>query len=349
LAELRAQGAEIVAITYGDVHSADMRIARWCAARARIPHRALSLDVNTWWHGREEAIWQTDGLVNGLHLHAAIAAREMHTGNLYSLKHSAGDTLYGGSKLMHRGGDDWTRSPRPLLERMYVRNPLFALEDVIEVSLPDCERYLEGPSPDCFTIAQRQRRMILTGGTAISSYCEVINPGVGIEMLRLLLGSLTDEQRRDGKFYARFLIARHPEYFAAIPWQKTGRGLSEPWPVRLARAPWRLARGLWRRASRLAGRPLQPGQYADYGEFVERARVRERLLRNPLLLDDLLHGAARKALQESSTVRLHFEPLLAIATAEVYLRQAADLPRIDCTSGLEHLRTALPCGTQIQT
>lgn len=329
LAEMRAHGAEIVAITYGDLGSADMRIARRCAERARVPHRAVSLDVDTWWHGREEAIWQTDGLVNGLHLHAAIAAREMHVGARYSLQHSTGDTLYGGSWLGRGNDGDWARSPRRLLERMYLRNPFFSLDDVVEASLPDCEPYLEGPSLDCFTISQRQRRMILTGPIALSSHCEVINPGVGMGMLRLLLGCLTDDQRRGSRFYARFLAQRHPEYFRTIPWQKTGRALGEPWPVRLAL-------GLRERAARRLGRPIRARYYADYGEFVEHSRVRDVLRQDHLLLDEVLDGAGRRALQRSTPSELHFEPLLAILTAEVYLRQVAGVPLTGWVTPSEH-------------
>ncbi|HET7563612.1 MAG TPA: asparagine synthase-related protein [Gemmatimonadaceae bacterium] len=316
LAEMRAQGSDLATITFGSEECSDMRIARQCAQIAGVPHRALALSAENWWHRREEAIWQTDGLVNAMHLHVAIAMDEMHTGNQHTLKNSTGDTLFGGSKLREPVAD-WTRAPGDLLDRMYLGNPFFTRGDVTEASLGDCARYLCGPSSDCFAISQRQRRMILTGPLALSAHCEVVNPGVGLAMLHLMLGALPDAERRGSRFYNRVLAERYPAYFANVPWQLTGRGLAESFPVRARRGVRaRLARRL-----RLRENPYG-GRFADYPAFVRASDVRERLLQSDLLLDQTLGGAVRRALASADGAPVDARTELAILTAEVYLRQA---------------------------
>lgn len=316
LAEMRAQGTELMAITFGSGDCSDMRIARQCAHIAGVPHRPLVLSAENWWHRREEAIWQTDGLVNAIHLHVAIAMDELHTGNQHTLKNSTGDTLFGGSKLRDPV-PDWTRVPHDLIARMYLANPFFTRREMVDASLDDSARYLCGPSSDCFAISQRQRRMILTGPLALSAHCEVVNPGVGLAMLHLMLGALPDAERRGSRFYNRVLAERYPAYFANVPWQQTGRGLAESLPVRARRGVHaRLARRLRWRENPYGGR------FADYTAFVRASGVRERLLQNHLVLDEYLGGAVRRALQGADPAAPDTRTVLAILTAEVYLRQA---------------------------
>ncbi len=333
LAELRAQGADLVTITFGSKDCPDMKIAQQCAKIAGVPHRPLYLNAANWWHGREEAIWQTDGVVNGLHLHVAIALDELHIGTCYTLKNSTGDTLFGGSKLGMKASPDWSRSPRYLLEGMYIANPFFRCKEVVDVSIGDCDRYMYGPSTDCFVISQRQRRMILTGPGAMAAYCEVVNPGISLPLLRLVLGSLSDEQRRESKFYNRFLASRYPAYFCDIPWQKTGRGLAESLPIWISRGVrGRVAKltrrvpGAWRIGERV--QPVNKG-FANYAHFLHASKTREKLLGEELLLDEFLRGAVRRVLENPAQAPLlKAQVITAILTFETYLRQVVGIPSL---------------------
>src|SRR5205823_610568 len=116
LAELTRQGSDLISITFGDPECADMKIAQQCAKTAGIRHRPLPLTAENWWQGREEAIWQTDGLINCLDLHAIIARDEMHTGKCLSHLNLAGDTLFGGSKLGGVASEDWHHHPENLVD-----------------------------------------------------------------------------------------------------------------------------------------------------------------------------------------------------------------------------------------
>jgi len=325
LAELRAQGADLIAMTHGGEEGPDVGIARRVAVISGIRHTVRNLTVENWWHHRDEAIWQTDGLVNGFNFQAAIHMDDIRTGNLYSPMNIAGDLLFGGSHLDENLLSDWKFSPTKLLAPRYVENPFFSLEDVLSVSMMDTQRYLHGPSSDCFHLGQRMRRFTLYGAGCFASHCEMVFPGVNRALLQLLLGSLPDEARIGYKFYNRWLATRYAKYFGDIPWQGTGRGLAESFPTRLSRGMrWRLGRLLGKRAERRA----DDQWFVDYSACIRESKIRERLLREDLIVDTFLGGAAKRALAVNNGRLLSTRGLIAILSVETYLRQVAGMPSV---------------------
>lgn len=320
LAELRDQGRDVVAITFGQPECADIRIARRCTSIAAVPHRVIEMTPENWWHGREEAIWQTDGMFNALHLHAATSRHEMRIGARYSPQNMAIDSLFGGSGLRPELMElsDWQRSPGELLRQKYKKaNPFYDVEEVVAASIADTERYMDGPSRNCYSLLNLTRRSSIGGPLSYSAYCETVFPGMGIQLLQLVLGSLRDEQRVDGKFYRQFLATRYPTYYRDIPWQRTGRGLAESTPIKLAR-------DLKQAAYRIRKRRIRLKTYYDYGHFLRLSKVKDDLSSGDLLSDDFLGGAARKALTSRPTRSFReAEALIAIITFETYLRQVA--------------------------
>jgi len=325
LAELRAQGADLIAMTHGAEEGPDVGIARRVAAISGIRHYVYNLTVENWWHHRDEAIWQTDGLINGLNFQAAIHMDDMHIGNLYSPMNISGDLLFGGSHLDGNLLFDWKFSPTKLLAPRYVENPFFSLEEVLSVSVADTQRYLYGPSSDCFHLGQRMRRFTLHGPGCLASHCEMVFPGVNLALLKLALGSLPDEARVRHKFYNGWLVTRYPKYFADIPWQATGRGLAESFPTRLSR-------GIRGQLHSLLGkgtdRSADDQWFVDYPACIRENKIRERLLREDLITDTYLGGAAKRALANDENRPLSAQAVIAILTLETYLRQVAGMPRV---------------------
>lgn len=323
LAELRDQGADIAAITFGQRHSTDMRLGRRVAKIAGATHKSLELTMENWWLNREDAIWQIDGMVSGMHLHVAMAVDELRTGNCYSPQSIAGDLLFGGSYLVKNASPNWQEHPSELLSSKYLENPLYDLEEVVSVSIEDAEPYMVGPSSDCFHLHQRIRRFTTNGPGACSPYCETIFPSVSEPLLRLMLAALSDEQRVGSKFYNRFLANRYPEYFGNVPWQKNGRGLAESFPTRASRD---IRRGVNRRIARVMGKKMKRYNtgFADYSNFLSASPVIKNLLSEDLLSDEILDGRARQALENPSVFR-NAEFVLGLITFEIYLRKAVGI------------------------
>jgi asparagine synthase (glutamine-hydrolysing) len=332
IAELLAQDADIVAVTYGSRHSPEVGPARAVARVGGFDHRVCEWTTRNWWQGRERAIWQTDGLVNANHLHPAIAMEEMRVGTCYSPMNMLGDLLFGGSHLERTPWSELQMHPERLMERRFVANPFVQLEEALEVAKPDIQRDPAGPSSDCVHLRQRVRRYVLHSPGCFGPYCETVFPGSGLDFLQLFLGSLSDDDRRGHKFYNAFLASRHPKFFANLPWQPTGRGLRESTHVRITRD---LRRRL-QRALRQSRRKTPANQwFVDYPAAVREHRVRERLLAQQLLVDDVLRGAARRALQNDHERPVPAESVIAILTLETYLRQVAAMPRLTMDSGAQ--------------
>lgn len=323
LAELRSQGAEVVAITFGSPDCTDMNIARQVAQIASVPHRPLEMSSENWWEGREEAIWQIDGSINCMDLHVAIAREEMHTGNCLSLHNLAGDVIFGGSKLKENDAGDWRADPNKVLGRMYLPNPFFSREEVVAVSLPDAKHYMEGPSPDCFQFRQRQRRCTLNGPLATSAYCEATYPSLSFPLFRLIYGSLRDKQRINSRFYNKFLVYRYPAYYTEVPWQRNGYGLGKPFLREMQRVTGWFIKGCLRRVLGIDFKPYDSG-YADYLQFLGASQIREKLLGKDLRVDQFLDGAAKKALGNYGVnSELGAYALTAILTTETYFHEVA--------------------------
>lgn len=325
VAELVAQNADIVAVTYGSKDSPEVGPARAVAAIAGIEHRVCEWTTKNWWQGREEAIWQTDGLVNANHLHPAIAVDEMRLGTCYSPMNMLGDLLFGGSHLDRTPWSELRQRPELLMKSRFMPNPLFIVEDALDASMPDIHRYASGPSSDCFHLRQRMRRYVLHSPGCFAPYCETVYPGAGLQFLQLFLGSLTDKHRWNHRFYNAFLAERHPRFFANLPWQGTGRGLRESSHIRTVRNLQRRCR----RLLRMPRRKTPANQwFVNYPAAVRQQRVCERLLAQDLLVDDVLHGAARAALLKNAERPLAAESVIAILGFETYLRQVTAMPRL---------------------
>ncbi len=368
LAELRAQGADLVAITFGSEESPEMKPARRIASIAGIPHRPCHLNTDNWWHRREQGIWETDGLVSGSHLTPVIAADEMHTGNCYSSLNIAGDLLFGGSHLDKDLIPTWQLSPEKLLSARYMENPFFDREEVLTISLADAKRYVQGPSSDCFHLRQRYRRYVLHSPGCLASYCEIGFTGVSYALLKMTLGSLSDQQRIGHKFYNSWLVSRYPAYYANVPWQATGRGLAESLPTKLSRdiqahlpqltrriannyprwfgeLPWdpdapgnaaplpaRLLRNVAIQLSQpilKRAKPILSDQwFVNYPECLRVSKVRETLLRENLLAEGFLGGAVKRTLTNHQRPALNSFALITLLTFETYLRQVAGIPTL---------------------
>lgn len=325
LAELVAQGADVVAVTYGSPASPEVGPARMAAAAANVEHRICEWNPHNWWYGREEGIWQTDGLVNANHLHPVIARNELRGAGGYTLLNIVGDLLFGGSHLDQASWGPWRDRPESLLERRYVDNPFFSRDEALAASVDDARMYAEGPSSDCFHLRQRVRRYVLHSPGCYGSFCESAFPGVSHDLLQLFLGGLTDKDRVKHKFYNPFLVERHPKYFADIPWQPTGRGLAESLPVKVARGlRWRMERV----AGIARGYPPSNQWFVDYPACVRQHRIAERLLDADLLSDTVLNGRVREALEKDAARPLAAESVIAILTFETYLRQVEGLASV---------------------
>ena len=366
LAELANQGVDVVAATFG-METSDLARAREAARIAGVPHRACLLDVDNWWHRREEAVWYTDGLVNASYLSSSILMDTMHAGSWYSAVNIAGDLIFGGSRLAspHRPTDWSPETARRWLSQRYTPNPFVNSEEFVTSAFDEAVQWRYGPSADFVYLHTEYRRRALNFPIGLMAHCEFGFPGLGQETLSLFLHGIPESARRGSAFYNDFLAARYRRYYLNIPWEQSGRGLIETAPVKA----WRSARSQVRRALRRMGRRVgrrlpqevkargralvaeteaermrgAAGWLIDF-QAVYATRVRERLLEQELVVDEVLNGAARRTLLKNDPGVLGPRLLIGVLTAETYLRQALGMPWTGRapTDGAAHADRVLP-------
>lgn len=335
LAELCNQGAEVSGLTFGTEGCPDIRIARECAAIAGVPHLVRHITQDNWWDGREEAIWQADGLMSAAHFHEAVVRHDLHAGSCITQKSNVGDAILHGKHADLNLLDDWQAHPEKLMKGRMFPSPFFNADDVLACSVQDSRNYVGGATVDGFFLSQNTRRLNLAGNLLLAPYCEVLLPRSSFPLLSLLLSAISPEERRGGKFYLRFLTENYPKYFGNIPWQSNGRGVKESELVRWVRdlrdhgkrrmLNWSpRVPGVWRFANKL--RPLYQ-YFVDYHDLLQRSRMTERLLAQDLVCDEILDGKARTVLKAPPAHPRHFvQTVMAILTFEIYLRQVQGLP-----------------------
>jgi len=351
LAELVDQGVEVVAASFG-METADLGRARLVARIAGVPHRICLLDTKNWWHRRDEAIWHTDGLVNAHLLSNAIMMDTMHSGSWYSAVNIAGDLLFGGSHLDdYNLLPDWgPKSVERWLNHSYRANPFVTREEYVACSLEEAANWKYGPSSDCIYLHTEYRRRVLNFPVSLMSHCEFGFPGLGQETLGLFLRSIPDSARRGSLFYNGFLAARYRKYYLNIPWERSGRGLVETAPVKAWRTAKSQMRRVLRRAGRRIGRRLPPDLQSRARSWVaetemervpgaarwlvdfravSESNVGERLLREELIIDEVLKGVVKQVLSENNPSVLTPWLLMGILTAETYLRQVAGMAGVN--------------------
>lgn len=106
---------------------------------------------------------------------------------------------------------------------------------------------------------------------------------------------ITDEQRQGSRFYNRFLLSRLSEYYANIPWQKTGHGLGESLTVEIKRVTARFLKKNLHRILEMDSQPYNRG-LTEYPKILSSSKVRDIFLAKDLMIDEFLDGAATKAL-----------------------------------------------------
>ncbi|MDP4982463.1 asparagine synthase-related protein [Pseudoalteromonas tunicata] len=205
---------KIVTYTFGDQGCDDAVIAAKVASVAGVENHFTAISSETWFNGREQGVWLTDGLKNILHMHAlsSLPAISAHTN--YLLNGYLGDVTAGGSYLLPEA-----QSGAALFDCAKARYGKHAASALFN------NDYLVSPSSDPLFIYNRGVRFISIGSDLLSHQLNNFKPFLDNDLVEFLY-SLPESYRRDGRIYHHMLLQFYPQYFKDIPWQQTGRPIS---------------------------------------------------------------------------------------------------------------------------
>jgi len=316
LAALPDPADEVHTFTYGQRHSEEIRLARRCARMRGTPHVAWRMTRENWLDGRGQAVWQTDGMLNLLH---------MHYSPFFDRVASRCDVNLNGFLADGFLGTKWIKN-EPQDRRPDVRDADRLFGELAHFVNPDDPFYAcEHLEP--FFIDTKGRRFVNMGTVQLSPYLESRKPFLDNEIVEFVF-SLPDDYRVSGKLYERALVRKFPRYFVGIPWETTGL----PIEGELSRRDQRYfrAREAFAEKHGLSERDWAVANYRDWLVSEPTYSQLTRLLDpdTALYREFVEHDYANNLRVEASGRgrRSYLKHITRVVTVELWLRQLAGVP-----------------------
>lgn len=199
------------ACTFGISNCLDIEIAKQVMEKVNWKHQLFYFTNENWFESRLKKIWQTDGMLNILHMHGSEFLPVIKESININFNGFAGDAI-AGSSFMNVG--NLNKRMNEKIARGFYKQ-YFGLAEIND-SFYDTQKVLPN------LIANRVRRFTAMGTVNALQLIEQRKPFLDNELFEFI-HSLSDDYRYDNKIYSTALLRTFPEFFSKIPWQKTGR------------------------------------------------------------------------------------------------------------------------------
>lgn len=302
------------AYTFGIPECDDITIAEKVISRTKNwMHDKFYFSNDNWFKPRFTRVWNTDGMMNLLHMHGSEFLGEVSGHADINLNGYAGDAVFGGSlissseKLQDKGPTKKTA------EMIYGRHA--EQYDDVFFNIEHFDHYL---------YMNRVRRF--TNGGSINGLVSVEQrkPFFDNKVMELIF-SIPDAYRVNNKLYSAMLQKYFPTFFKDIPWEQTGKPAA---PVKTPTVP----RRAFNKGIRILKKLFKVGGskgYTDYPTWIRDKAVASELQK---LLGN--ENAAYKKITEVNLADKYLKPhlknklinnsekILRAATIEIYLKKA---------------------------
>lgn len=302
------------AFTFGIEGCDDMVIAEKVSKRKGAKHHAFILNEHNWLLPRLLGVWQADGAISVLHMHGIEFRSQYRQIADVCLNGFAGDLILGGSYL----------------KKYNIDKPVSA---AIVRRMTHCEREADAfnrwydiQKSDPYFINNRVRRFTHGGLVLLSKTLEPRMPFWDIELADFVYG-LPDRLRYKNYIYSKMLLKTFPEYYADIPWQKTGSPISKslknsPLETIKNSMTTKINRGM----EKLGLKPFRKYIYTDYPAWIRQGAAKtlfENVLRNaePLYSEYVAQDRVEFMLDTHLKGRDRSEMLCRYLTLEIWLQQ----------------------------
>lgn len=199
--------------TFGTKGCDDIEIAKIVANKSSWEHKIFNFTEDNWFEPRKEKIWNTDGMLNMMHMHGVEFLDKLSCSIDFNLNGYAGDVVCGGG---------WF-SLLPLNERANKKNLQPFYKSYIDICNYSDDFYdIRNSEPHLYM--NRVRRFTNMGSINGLPTIDQRKPFFDNKLLELIY-SIPDEYRKDNKLYSTMLLNFFPKYFKDIPWQKTRKNL----------------------------------------------------------------------------------------------------------------------------
>lgn len=254
LAALPENGYSLDVLTFGKKGCDDIRIAVMAAKKKNAAHHIFILDSNNWLRPRLNGVWATDGQMDLMHMHGIEASERMRDLFDVALDGFAGDLILGGSYIGSR--TDWLDSA---INKEIASKVMRCSPDLI----PELSGYSDLNKIDFFFLQNRVRRFTLEG-TYRLDLIQHRMPFYDNKLMEFIY-SLPDKLRFEHNIYKCFVLRKFPDFFKAIPWQKTGLPINSPFFIEFL---WNFRKRIFNKLIRIGIKLNKNHGYTDYPDWI---------------------------------------------------------------------------------
>jgi hypothetical protein len=194
---------KIPAITFGTKNSRDYLIAKKVADKRKTAHVFFELNDSNWFNNKLQAIWNTDGMFNLMHMHSSPFSHQFPDYLSINFNGFAGDLTIGGGWISELN----TKITKGIAYSKFGKGcELTNINDI----------FYNIPHEDPYYIDNRVRRFTNMGTIQNSKYFEQRKPFFENNLLQFTY-SIPDEHRKDGMVYNTMIQKHLKELFWHIP------------------------------------------------------------------------------------------------------------------------------------
>jgi asparagine synthase (glutamine-hydrolysing) len=199
------------AYTFGSPNSDDISIAKQVVARSNWRHDVFFLTSDNWFKPRKEVVWNTDGMLDILHMHGGEFLERIGENIDVNLHGYCGDVVAGGGWI-GKFPEGFRASNKALQKAYGAYGVLGALED----------EYFDINDVEPGLYASRVRRFTNMGVVGSLVMIEQRKPFFGNQVIEWAY-AVPSYYRAGNRVYSEMLQRYFPKFFKDIPWQKTGQ------------------------------------------------------------------------------------------------------------------------------
>ncbi len=257
--------------TFGQKGCNDITIARKVSKIKKSVYHSFDIDSTNWLKPRVKNVWNTDGNMSLLHMHAFESTLHMKKYFDINLNGFLGDVVLGGSYMKANNLDKKINS-KIVKVTTNCKKEISKFNDWYRIN-----------KTDPYFINNRGRRFINTGTNLVAQLIEQRKPFFDNNLIELAYG-IPDALRYESYIYNKMLLKTFPEYYNNIPWQKTGCPISYSKRfVKLVKFKNRIINKLKRESQRFGLNFKDLRIYTDYESWIRQEPARsffEKLLLN---------------------------------------------------------------------
>ena len=199
------------AYTFGVPECDDIRIAKEVVSLSKWRHQQFHFTSENWFAPRMEMIWNTDGMLDMMHMHGGEFLEDVAKNIDINLNGYAGDVVAGGGWVGTYKKQ--TRASDEVLAKYYK-----SYRHLANLADP----YYDIPNAEPALYLHRARRFTNMGTVNSLVWIDQRKPFFDNKVIEWAL-SIPEVYRGGNHVYSKMLQAHFPKYFRNIPWQKTGR------------------------------------------------------------------------------------------------------------------------------